>query len=167
MNDSPDLHTHLGMWEHFPERGEGQAECPEWCFSFLAWWSPRQSIPFMSVSLSLDAVSILTITVAQHCHRPVRFSARRSLAPPPSIKGYKELRNRCPLLTGQVRNVVEPRSYNHSSCLHDLPAPMWVYFRCQACKENPSCFWNGEAELCVSTGVCFVDKWSTNLVLSQ
>lgn len=153
--------THPGTWEHLPER-EGQVECPEWCFSFLARWNPRQSIPFMSVSLSLDAVSILTITVAQHCHSPVRFSARQSLAPPPSIRGCKELRSRwCPLLTGQVRNAVERSSHNHSSCLQALPFPMWVYFGCQACKENPSHSWNGEAGLCVFIGVCFVDEWSS------
>ena len=138
------------------------AECPEWCFSFLARWNRRQSIPFMSVSLSLDAVSILTITIAQHCHSPVRFSARWSLAPPPSIRGCKELRARwCHLLTGQVKNELERSSHNHSSCLQALPFPMWVYFGCQACKENPSRSWNGEAGLCVSTGVCFVGKWSS------
>lgn len=161
MNSSPDLHirAHGSTCQKEKARLSVQNDASH---SLRDETQGNQSRSCLSPYLWMQYPSSLLLYVAQHCHSPVRFSARRSLAPPPSIRGCKELRSRwCPLLTGQVRNVVERSSHNHSSCLQALPFPMWVYFGCQACKENPSHSWNGEAGLCVSTGVCFVDEWSS------
>lgn len=165
VNGPPDLHIQA----HWSTCGKGKR--PGWVFqngsfSSLALWSPRQSCWCLSLGLWMQCPSSLlmepSIVTAQGDSQQEGTSLHL-------LQGMQVVEESVSLINWPSQECGEAflMCYSHSSCVHALPSPTWVYFRCQARKENPSRYWNGEVALCIFTCAWFVNKWSTNLVLSQ